>query len=85
MKQILIELDDETASELESVAPARSRRRSDFVRSAIRRALWELREQAAEAAYSSKPDTNPAFFDAGAWELKEPRRARSPQRKRRAK
>lgn len=55
MKQLLIELDDETAEKLERVAPARSRRRSQFVRTAIRRALWELEEQATAEAYRSQP------------------------------
>ena len=75
MKQILLELDDETAARLDEVAPARSRRRSDFIRAAIRRALQEIEEQATEAAYRLKPDTEPAYFDARAWEVHEPRSA----------
>lgn len=71
MKQLLIELDDTTAEQLERVAPARSRRRSQFVRSAIRRALWELEEQATAQAYRLKPDSaadayvDPEVWDAG--------------------
>ena len=42
MKQLLIEIDEDMATQLERVAPARSRRRSEFIRAAIRRALWEL-------------------------------------------
>jgi len=69
MKQLLIELDDETAEKLEHVAPARSRRRSQFVRTAIRRALWELEEQATAEAYRIQPDSSEdAYVDARVWD-----------------
>ena len=69
MKQLLIELDDETAEKLERVAPARSRRRSQFVRTAIRRALWELEEQATAEAYRTQPDSgDDAYVDAHVWD-----------------
>ncbi len=69
MKQLLIELDDETAEKLEQIAPARSRRRSQFIRTAIRRALWELEEQATAEAYKSRPDSGEdAYVDAGEWD-----------------
>ena len=69
MKQFLIELDDETAEKLEHVAPARSRKRSQFVRSAIRRALWELEERATAEAYRNQPDSaTDAYVDASVWE-----------------
>ena len=57
MKQLLIELDDEDAARLERVAPGRSRRRSEFVRMAVRRALWDLEEQATADAYRRLPRT----------------------------
>lgn len=69
MKQLLVELDDETADKLEQVAPARSRKRSQFVRTAIRRALWALEEQATAEAYRSRPDSSEdAYVDARAWD-----------------
>ena len=70
MKQLLIELDDEDAAKLERVAPARSRRRSEFIRTAIRRALWDLEEQATAAAYARQPDSAAAYIDDEAWEPK---------------
>lgn len=73
MKQILLEVDDETAARLDEVAPARSRKRSEFIRAAIRRALWELQEQATEAAYRQQPDSEPVYLDASAWEVHEPK------------
>lgn len=69
MKKILIELDDEMAEELERVAPARSRRRSEFIRTAIRHALWQLEERATAEAYRRKPDSaTDAYFDPSVWE-----------------
>ena len=66
---MLIELDDETAEKLEQIAPARSRRRAQFIRTAIRRALWELQEQATAEAYKNRPDSGEdAYVDAGAWD-----------------
>ncbi len=69
MKQFIVELDDETAEKLEHVAPARSRKRSQFIRSAIRRALWELEERTTAEAYRSQPDSAAdAYVDASVWE-----------------
>ena len=69
MKQILIELDDETASRLEAVAPARSRRRSEFIRSAIGKALSEVEEQRTREAYARQPDAgDDAYVDPRVWE-----------------
>ncbi len=69
MTQILIELDDETVEKLEKVAPARSRRRSQFIRTAIRRALWELEERATAEAYRNHPDSvDDAYVDSRVWD-----------------
>ena len=69
MKQLLIEIDSELAQQLEQVAPARSRRRSEFIRAAIRKALWELREADTAKAYALQPDTaDDAYVDPRAWE-----------------
>lgn len=69
MKQVLIELDDETASRLEVVAPARSRRRSEFIRAAIGKALGEAEEQRTREAYARQPDTiDDAYVDPRVWE-----------------
>ena len=68
MKSLLVEVDDELASRLERVAPARSRRRSEFVRMAILKALWEAEEQATAEAYARHPDDPDAAFDPTVWE-----------------
>jgi predicted transcriptional regulator len=81
MKQILIEIEDEVAAKLEEVAPGRTRRRSEFIRKAIRRALWELEEAATAAAYRLHPDSAAdAYLDPSVWE---PRPAPSRRRSRR--
>jgi len=68
MKSLLVEVDDELAGRLERVAPARSRRRSEFVRAAILKALWEAEEQATAEAYARLPDSPDAAFDPTVWE-----------------
>ena len=65
---MLIELDADTAARLEQVAPGRTRRRSEFVRQAIRRALWDLEEQATADAYRRQPDAEAPSLDANLWE-----------------
>ena len=80
MKQLLVELDPDTAARLEKVAPARSRRRSEFVRAAIRRALWEIEERATREAYLRIPDSDAdVYVDPEVWERP---RARRPRRSR---
>lgn len=66
MKQILIQLDDRTASRLDEVAPGRSHKRSAFVRAAIQRALDAALETRTRQAYERWPDEPPAF-DAREW------------------
>jgi predicted transcriptional regulator len=68
VKQILVELDPETAARLERAAPARSRRRSEFIRGAIRRALWELDERDTRAAYLRDPDNARTDWPEPPWE-----------------
>jgi predicted transcriptional regulator len=68
MKSLVIEVDDELAGRLERVAPARSRRRSEFVRAAILKALCEVEEKATAEAYARHPDSPDAGFDPALWE-----------------
>jgi predicted transcriptional regulator len=82
MKQLLIEIDEEMATRLERVAPTRSRRRSDFIRDAIRRALWELEERATAQAYARQPDSvREAYLDATVWEAGQRSRPRRQRRR----
>jgi hypothetical protein len=68
MPQVLVELDDDLMARLERVAPARSRRRSEFIRAAIREALWTLEEARTAQAYGRQPDEDPPHFDPEDWE-----------------
>lgn len=68
-QQVILEIDDATARELEGVAPSRNRRRSEFLRRALRRALDEEAETRMREAYRRQPDdAEPAYFDVAAWE-----------------
>jgi metal-responsive CopG/Arc/MetJ family transcriptional regulator len=66
-KRLVVELGEQLARELERAAPARSRRRSSFVRAALRRALDELADSRMTEAYTSQPDVEPAHFDPRLW------------------
>ncbi|HWM91380.1 MAG TPA: ribbon-helix-helix protein, CopG family [Thermoanaerobaculia bacterium] len=68
MKALLVEVDDELAGRLERIAPARSRHRSEFIRAAILKALWEAEERATAEAYARHPDSADSAFDAAVWE-----------------
>ena len=69
MKQLLIEVDDDTVQRLDKIAPARSRQRSAFIRAAIQRALWEIEERRTREAYTRWPDSaEETYFDASVWE-----------------
>ena len=78
-KQLIVEVDDALARQLERIAPARSRRRSSFIRSALRRALDEAAEARMAEAYGAHPDVEPAHFDPRVWE---PGAAARPSRRR---
>ena len=71
MKQLLIEIEDDIAAKLDAAAPGRTRRRSEFVRMAIRQALWALEEEATAEAYQRQPDSAAdAHLDPSTWEAR---------------
>lgn len=55
MKKFLVELDDRCARDLERVAPAKLRMRSEFVRLAVRRAIDLALDRTTEEAYRREP------------------------------
>jgi predicted transcriptional regulator len=84
MPKLLIDLDAETLSRLEGLAPARTRKRSEFIRMAIRRAIWEIEERRVAEAYARTPDSSrDAYLDPRAWETPAPRRGARRARSRR--
>ncbi len=69
MNQVLVELDEETLRRLNAVAPPRARKRSEFIREAIRRALDRLVEEQMEEAYRRAPqDSAEVDLDPSTWE-----------------
>jgi predicted transcriptional regulator len=78
-RQIIVELDEGTAQELEAVAPSRARKRSEFVRRALRQALDAEAERRMAAAYRKQPDDEPEVVDPETWE---PRASTVPRRRR---
>jgi len=77
MKQLLVEIDEDTFKKLEQIAPARSRRRSAFIRAAIQKAILEDLERATAEAYRRVPDSAAdAWFDPRVWEPLAHRRRR---------
>src|ERR1041384_7492963 len=60
MKQLLVQIDDRTLALLERVAPGRSRKRSEFIRRAVARALMDELEHRTRAAYEARPDESVA-------------------------
>jgi hypothetical protein len=63
MKSLLIQLDEPTLRALNRVAPAAQRKRAEFVRTAIRKAIYEAEEERTRLAYLKQPDTETAADD----------------------
>jgi predicted transcriptional regulator len=57
MKSMLIQLDDDLYDSLNRVAPAAGRKRTQFVRQALVRAIMEAQEAKTRAAYLGLPDS----------------------------
>ncbi len=75
MQQVLVELDDRTMARLNRVAPPSARKRSEFIREAIRRALNERLEQDMERAYRAQPqDEAEIDLDPATWEAAPPKK-----------
>jgi metal-responsive CopG/Arc/MetJ family transcriptional regulator len=68
-RQITVDLDEATARELERIAPSRARKRSEFVRRALRHALDAEAERRMAHAYRQRPDdVKPELIDLESWE-----------------
>ena len=73
-RQIIVEVDEATAQELERIAPSRARKRSEFVRRALRQALDAEVERRMADAHRRQPDNaEPEVVDPEAcWESRKP-------------
>jgi metal-responsive CopG/Arc/MetJ family transcriptional regulator len=56
MKSVLVQLDDATSRALSRTVPPGSRRRAEFIREAIRKALREAELERIRLAYQAQPD-----------------------------
>jgi metal-responsive CopG/Arc/MetJ family transcriptional regulator len=68
MKPLLIQLDEPTLTALNRVAAPGKRKRSEFVRQAIRNAIRQAEYQAMREAYCKQPDS---ILDADDWSTAE--------------
>jgi metal-responsive CopG/Arc/MetJ family transcriptional regulator len=68
MKQLLIQLDEQTLTALNRIAAPGKRQRSEFVRQAIRTAVRQAEYRAMREAYRKQPDS---ILDADDWSTAE--------------
>jgi metal-responsive CopG/Arc/MetJ family transcriptional regulator len=68
MKALLIQMDEQTLAALNRVAEPGKRRRSEFVRQAIRRAIRQAEYRTMREAYGRQPDSP---LDADDWSTAE--------------
>jgi metal-responsive CopG/Arc/MetJ family transcriptional regulator len=68
MKSLLIQLDEQTLAALNRVAEPAKRKRSEFIREAIRKAIRQAEYRGMREAYRRQPDS---LLDADDWSTAE--------------
>jgi predicted transcriptional regulator len=68
MSQVLIHFDDATLKAIERIAPAAKRTRADFIRQAVKDAIFRHEIERMLEAYRLQPDS---AEDSETWELPE--------------
>lgn len=68
MPQVLVQFDEATLKAIDRVAPAAKRQRADFIRKAVKDALYRMECDRMREAYRLQPDDAGA---AGVWDLPE--------------
>ncbi len=68
MPQVLVQFDEATLKAIDRVAPAAKRKRADFIRKAVKDALFRQETERMREAYRLQPDT---VDDADVWVLPE--------------
>lgn len=68
MPQVLIHFDEATLKAIDRVAPAAKRKRADFIRRAVKDAIFQQDTDRMRKAYQLQPDTGEG---SDAWELPE--------------
>jgi metal-responsive CopG/Arc/MetJ family transcriptional regulator len=72
MKSVLVQMDDHLYDLLNRIAPPAGRKRAQFIRNALLRALMEAQEANTRAAYLAAPDSE---IEADDWAAPEEFRA----------
>jgi predicted transcriptional regulator len=57
MPSVLVHLDDEICKSLDRIAPARQRKRAEFIRSAVKAAIRKHEYAQMKEAYQRQPDS----------------------------
>ena len=68
MKPLLVQLDEQTLAALNRIAAPGKRKRSEFIRQAIRRAIRQAEYRSMREAYGKQPDS---AADADDWSVPE--------------
>jgi metal-responsive CopG/Arc/MetJ family transcriptional regulator len=68
MPQVLIDFEEATLQAIDRIAPAAKRKRAEFIRNAVKDAIFRYERERMREAYRLQPDS---AADAGAWELPE--------------
>ena len=72
MPQVLVHFDEATLHAIDRVAPAAKRQRADFIRRAVKDALFHRETERMREAYHLQPDVpSDAAGSAEVWELPE--------------
>jgi metal-responsive CopG/Arc/MetJ family transcriptional regulator len=68
MPQVLIQFDEATLKAIDRIAPAAKRKRADFIRKAVKDAIFQRETDRMREAYLRQPDS---VEGADIWELPE--------------
>jgi metal-responsive CopG/Arc/MetJ family transcriptional regulator len=68
MSQVLIHFDEATLKAIDRIAPAAKRKRADFIRQAVKDAIFQRETERMREAYRLQPDS---MDGSEAWELPE--------------
>ena len=68
MPQVLVHFDESTIQAIDRIAPAAKRKRADFIRKAVKDAIFQRETERMREAYLLKPDS---ADDADIWDSPE--------------
>ena len=68
MPQVLVQFEEATLEAIDRIAPTAKRKRADFIRKAVKDAIFRYEQARMREAYRRQPDS---ADDADAWDLPE--------------